>query len=480
LAAGLTTVALVSSSCGLQISHQQALDAIQPTVSIVAGQPADGSGTGGADVSAAPSNGATSSGAGVTIPGAGTSPGATLSQGTGRPTGSQSSVAQGTGNQGPGNGGGAVVGRTCTGTESTLTIGTVGEQSGIFAPFLVPGVQAVQAWVASVNAHGGVNCHPIKYIVKDDGGDPSTAQSEVQELVEQNHIVAMVYMDAPIAGNASVSYLSSHGIPVIGSEGGSDWFYTKPNYFPQITTGVTALGALIGAIAKIGAKSGKHTLGVLSCLEAALCSSLYGVAPGLASANHVTLAYRGQASLTQPSFTAACQAAQSAHVDMFVVGMDTNSIERLLANCDTINYHPLYITGGPLVAPALIADKAAEGFYVASYSDLYNDTANPQIKALVSTLAQYAPGIPPSIDATAGWASAQLFEYALEHASAATPAGIIAALDKVKNNDLDGLTVPLTFTAGANPPRTTCYWVGQVSKGTVIAPAGFAGRTCSG
>jgi branched-chain amino acid transport system substrate-binding protein len=368
----------------------------------------------------------------------------------------------------------------CSGTGSTVAIGTVGEQSGIFAPFLSPIVQAVQAWVASVNATGGVNCHPIKYIVKDDGGDPSTAQSEVQELVEQDHIVAMVGMDAPIAGNASVSYLTQHGIPVVGSEGGSDWFYSSPVYFPQITTGNSALGALVRAIAQVGALSGKHTLASLTCLEASLCSALYSQVPQLAQQNHVALAYRGQASLTQPDFTSICQSAQSAHADLFIAGMDTNSIQRLLKNCQSIGYTPLYITGGPLVAPPLVADPRGEGFYVASYSDLYTDTANPQISAFRATLARYAPNAPPSISGAAGWTAAQLFQLGLQHASAATPQALLQSLYTIKNNDLGGITAPLTFTANQNATRTVCYWIGQVHNQAIINPPGLPpGRSCA-
>jgi branched-chain amino acid transport system substrate-binding protein len=370
--------------------------------------------------------------------------------------------------------------RQCTGTESPVVIGTVGQQSGVFAPFLVPGLRAVQAWLASVNASGGVACHQIRYIVKDDGGDPSTAQSQVQELVEREKVAAMVYMDSPITGFATVKYLTDKGIPVIGSEGGSDWFYGSPVYRPQLTTGNTALGLLIAAMARIGKPNNETKLGVLTCLEAALCSSLYGSAPELAKANGLELAYRAQASLTQPSFTPSCQAAKNAGVQLLVGGLDTNSLIRLVKNCKSIGFAPKYITGGPLVAPPLIADDAADGFYVASYTSLYTEDTNAQIAAMKAALAKFAPGVPPSISATAGWASAQLFQYALERADSPDPAGLLKALGTVKNNDLNGLTAPLSFQLGKAPPRTACYWIGQVKANALAEPSGIAGRTCVG
>jgi hypothetical protein len=303
----------------------------------------------------------------------------------------------------------------------------------------------------------------------------------VQQLVEGEKVTAMVYMDSPITGNATVNYLTQKGIPVIGSEGGSDWFYSSPVYRPQLTTGNTALENLIAAIAVIGKAHGEKTLGVLTCLEAALCSSLYGAAPDLAKRNNLDLAYRALASLTQPTFTSTCQSAKSANVNLFVAGMDTNSIIRLIKNCAAIGFKPRYITGGPLVAPNLIADPASEGFYVASYTALYTDLINPQIKGMTDALAKFAPGVPPSISATAGWASAQLFQYALERATTASPAGLLAALGTMKKNDLNGLTAPLTFVNGQNPPRTSCYWIGQVQNRALGRPDGVpAGRICNG
>jgi hypothetical protein len=115
-----------------------------------------------------------------------------------------------------------------------------------------------------------------------------------------------------------------------------------------------------------------------------------------------------------------------------------------------------------------------------SYSDLYSDTANPQIKAMRDTLARYAPNVPPSISATAGWTAAQLFQLAMQKATAPTPKALLAALNTIKGNDLGGLTSPLTFSPGANAPRKVCFWVGQVHNQAVRAAPGLpTGRSCA-
>jgi branched-chain amino acid transport system substrate-binding protein len=371
-----------------------------------------------------------------------------------------------------------VVAASCAKKLSPIVIGTVGEQSGVFGPFLLPIVQGVQAWVASVNASGGLGCHPVKYIVADDGGDPSVHQSQVQRLVEQEHVIAFVAMDAPIAGNASVSYITQHRIPVIGSEGGSSWFYESPMYFTQVSTGDVALDGLVAALAALGKPQGKHALGSVTCLEAALCSSLYGHMPGLAQKFGLDLVYRGQASLTQPDFTSACQSAKDAGVELFAVGMDTNSIRRVITNCNSIGFKPLMVDGGPLVTPSLINDPISEGFLVSLFTIPYVNTSHPEVAAMIATLKKYAPGVAPGTGTMTGWVAAKLFELAAQNIpEPPTSQALLDNLYKVKNNDLGGITIPLTFTEGQPPPKLTCFWLAQVHNKTLV-PIGTGERIC--
>jgi branched-chain amino acid transport system substrate-binding protein len=93
---------------------------------------------------------------------------------------------------------GASVSAGCTQSLAPIVLGSVGQQSGIFGSIVAGGGQAVQAWAAWVNASGGIHCHPVKYYLADDGGDPSRQQALVQQMVEQDHVVAFLQMDAPL------------------------------------------------------------------------------------------------------------------------------------------------------------------------------------------------------------------------------------------------------------------------------------------
>ena len=63
-------------------------------------------------------------------------------------------------------------------------------------------------------------------LAADDGGDPSRNQALTQQLVEQDHVVAFVYNDGPLASEGGAQYLVQHHIPAIGT-GGLEPFYKE-------------------------------------------------------------------------------------------------------------------------------------------------------------------------------------------------------------------------------------------------------------
>ena len=74
----------------------------------------------------------------------------------------------------------------------------------------------LEAWADWTNANGGINGHQVKLIAMDTGFNPSTALAEVKQLVEQDHIIALVgeqtSFDATFA-----TYLQQKGIPAVGA-----------------------------------------------------------------------------------------------------------------------------------------------------------------------------------------------------------------------------------------------------------------------
>jgi branched-chain amino acid transport system substrate-binding protein len=345
----------------------------------------------------------------------------------------------------------------------------VGTQSGIVGQSFFPSVQAVQAWVASINATGGIKCHPVKYIVDDDGGDPAANQAHAQQLVNSDHVVALVQADAALSGQASVPFLTQHHIPVIGNEGGSDWFYSSPNYFPQMSTGQQGLISIVAATAAIAVPKGQTKTGEINCIEATFCSSMGDVIKTYGPKFGLDVVYQSGTSLVTPDFTSYCEAAKDKGVQTLIAVVDGASIVRMQKSCASVNYHPTFATGGIAASPAAVAFPPLNGMILSATTLPQTVTSNPAVRDFLAVMKRYAPQVVFTGETTAGWSSAKLFQLGAERATdPTTPEGILAGMGTIKNETLGGMTYPLTFTVGKNAPRETCFFAVVVQNGAPV------------
>lgn len=370
-------------------------------------------------------------------------------------------------------------GSACSGQKPPIIIGTVGEQSGLVGAYEFSGVQAVRAWVASINTRGGLHCHPVKYIVADDGGDPSRNQALTQKMVEQDGVIAFVYNNAPLAGQGSVDYINRKRIPVVGSDTASPWFNHHPMHFPQASSGEDINRGAVSALAQVAKPLGKTKLAAVSCVEAATCSGMGSLVADLAAQYGLKLVYNAKVTLAQPDYTSNCQAAKEAAAELFIAWVDGNATSRIARSCAALNFRPIFVTDATAVLPDSFAkDQNLNGVVLGTSVAPW--TANiPAITELVNTLKRYGPGVPMKGPTVAGWASAKLFETAVKNVPDVTsPEDILAGLWSVKNNDLGGLTGLLTFTKGAPNNRPGfCHFIAQLKDGVWGSPNGNQ-RTC--
>src|SRR5258705_7339924 len=119
-----------------------------------------------------------------------------------------------------------------------------------------------------------MNGPQVRCLVADDGGDRAKNQTLVHQMVEQQGVVAFLQMNAVLSGEGTAGYLAQKGIPVVGSEGGSSWYYEHPSYFPATSSGSPTVESTFAAAAAVGQQQGKTTFGTLSCIESAICSSV--------------------------------------------------------------------------------------------------------------------------------------------------------------------------------------------------------------
>lgn len=413
---------------------------------------------------------------GTQAPGVANSPGAPIASGGN--TGSKGNSGS-NGNNG-GTGKPTAAGRKCTGNEKPINIGTVGEQTGPAGATLANGPQTVAAWASWINKNGGLACHQVKYYIGDAKGDPSKNASLVQQFVEQNNVVAFVQLNGALSGSGGRSYLVNSGVPVIGGDAGDDTFYTSPTWFPQVPQGDTSALAGLASVAKSLTAAERAKFGIAACQEAAQCTEGAKKAAGFANQVGLTLVFQASASLLQADYTSVCLNAQKAGVESLLIAFDGNAMSRFVKSCKSVNYRPVFATIESAVTDGMKSDPNLDGMVIGSFAKPWTDNSNASINQMNAVLGQYAPGVPNSGQAHLGWASAKL----LEAASAFFPAkdtitkeDILVALGEVKNNDLGGITGPLTFTYGKPAPRVACYFTMKISNGAWAATNG-AQRFC--
>jgi branched-chain amino acid transport system substrate-binding protein len=346
-----------------------------------------------------------------------------------------------------------------------IVVGTICSCSGPQASLLANEGKVAQAWADSVNASGGINGHPVKMIVMDDGENPATSLQDAKALVEQDKVMAIVGETSEVDAAWS-AYVASKGIPVVGGVSETGPFLTTPDFFPSGTQ-LPVVTAGLAALAKQGAH--KH-LGVFYCAESPVCAQLDPITK--AAAGLYGLGYTsGKISATAPSYAAPCLSARSAGVDVVYVADNGPVVQRVLAGCVQQGYKV------PLVAPSaeatssFLTDSNLDGTQLTGSNANPYDPSTPSIKAFQTAVDKYAPGVlnsPTFSYATLyPWVGGQLFAAAAKAADigpTSTPAQVTKGLYALRGDTLGGLAPPLTFTPG-KPAFLTCYFTSEVRGG---------------
>ena len=449
-------LSLVAGACGTRLSHQELRAAARVSAS---GQGLAEDAVGGTAASASGTQGAAA------------------------PAASGGDAGGGSGANGEGSGETAAA-AGCTGNEKPVIIGSISWLSGLsegasYEP------KAIQAWAASLNANGGLHCHPIKVIVEDDQADPGRYQALVQRMIEQDHVIAFVGNIEDAGSPGSVGYITSKGVPVIGDATAAQYFYESPMFFPQVSGGNGTIESLFAAAGYQAQQSGENKVGVVYCAEDPACTLVNDMSQDAAPKYGMQLVGRWQVSLTQPDFTSTCLQAQRAGAQTIVLGLEISSIQRLAKSCRGVNYSPHYAMGLPYLEvgsgrKAALEDPLLDGMMLGAVTIPWTFTDNPGVAEYVRIHQQFAPGVEASPLGIAGWVSAKVFERAAQNLSETpTSQDILNGLATISNDDIGGMTAPLTYTPGQVPtmPETTCFWFVQIKDGQYVSPNGGK-RTC--
>lgn len=355
--------------------------------------------------------------------------------------------------------------------KSLITLGNLGTYTGVIGESLKGLQEAIQVWAAWTNANGGLNGHPVKVIIGNDGGDPSTALTIAKRMVTQDKILAFFDPFLLFDFNEIVSYATSVNVPIIGGDGTDPRWYTTPIAFPQ----TASVHDSVRAVNKVLIEDDKKKIGIVYCVEIAnLCAPIAEDVRTTAEELGGEFVFSASASFTAPSFTSICLNAQRAGVQGLWVFLDSASDSRIARDCKAQGFTPRLVITSVVTTESVLKDPNLDGTLIQTAVFPAPAADSPATKTFHEAFQRFAPQLAPKVSGTAAqaWAAGQLAIAASKFLSdAPTSAEFIKGLRSIKNNTLGGLTTPLTFTE-KGAAHGKCAFVAAISDGRYSAPRG--------
>ncbi|HVU72886.1 MAG TPA: ABC transporter substrate-binding protein, partial [Mycobacteriales bacterium] len=363
--------------------------------------------------------------------------------------------------------------KSCTKQGSTIVFGQVGTFSGIIGAAIGAGQPGLKVWASATNAAGGIACHPVQVVSIDDGGDAGKAQSAVQQMVEQDHAVAINAL-VPVTLNGVEPYVDAHHIPVVGGDLVAKQWNTDQYLFPQ----GPSLEPVLYTFMRYAAMNGGTKYSFLYCIEATPCTAAQdlitkqglGAKAGLQSVGDQPISLAGS------NFTQQCQTAKSKGADVLIVGAGATALTAIARDCSNQGYHPRIITESLAAVTSLQSNPQLDGLAIGNTQFPWTDALTPAQQAFAAAMAKYAPSVDNSGSAAAAWTSGELLKKAILNLGQAaygdiTSADVLKGLGMVKNETLGGLAPgKITFNPGAPASLNRCGFVSVIANGKWTDP----------
>ncbi len=358
---------------------------------------------------------------------------------------------------------------TVAASGSDLLIGTIGNFSG---PSGQPEhLAGLQAWVDSVNASGGIKGRQVKLVVEDDQGDATESQADIRQLVQVDHVLAIVSPEAGGTESGWASYVQQQHVAVVGGQADTAEWFTNPAFFPSGSTVLTSLEMQAYAVKA----AGKASFGAVYCAEVASCKQTVPALQGYAKAFQLNMSTSAAIAVSAPSYTAQCLAAKQAGAEALIIDASYAAGSRFAPACAQQGYSPVYVIPSGAFDNRYLQLSQVNGAYVPTTNALWF-ASTPAVTQFAHAMAKYEASTALGPNPMSGWTGGVLFGAAAANLPAKpTAADVFTALYALPKNDtLNGLTPPLNFHSGAPASQVTCFFLAQIQSGKLTAPKGTA------
>ena len=361
-------------------------------------------------------------------------------------------------------------------SEHAIVVGSLATASGPLAAQFGQSVDGAKAYFDAVDAAGGVDGRKILLnYVADDAGSPTDDTDQARNLVEDDHVFAVIGVGTPFFAGAT--FFAAQGTPVFGYVVSQDW-----NFHPDL---FGAYGSYLDyaevepGLVDIAKQEKTKSVAVVAYSIAAQSKDACGaVAQGLRNA-HIRVGFEDLTFGLGASPTADVLAMKAAHVDFLIScmeGSDNLSFDQAMQQNGMTSVKTLWLQGydrdylkqdpadmvGALYLEQHVPFEAATQF----------PGRYPAMEQYLKTMRKYEPQWTYNDLAFEGYLNAAQFVQGLKEQAAThkplTQANLIAAINAEKAFTA-GLTTPVNWSrAHSDIPSILCGAFVQVEPGDVL------------
>lgn len=314
----------------------------------------------------------------------------------------------------------------------TITFGQYADQSGANAATGATRF-GLDAYLQSVNAHGGIHGKKLRLISYDDGYKPAQTTALVKKLVFEDDVFAIVGGVGTPTTAAVAPTLNDLGVPLVGFSTGSPIFYQQTRKYvfpawPLYTTDGKTMATFLKTHypgKKVGVIYQDDGFGkpILAAIESVL--------------GHVEeVPY----SPGQVDFSSAIVKFKAAGVDAIVLAAIAAPAAQVLNALPRFNYAPIRVLTSSACGYSEIFKTipSLEGTYCAAFLPT-PDGSDAQWREFQAAMAKYEPGHPAEIYSAWGWLAGQVAVEGLRRVKGPiTRDAYVAALESIKNYETIG------------------------------------------
>lgn len=353
-------------------------------------------------------------------------------------------------------------------TKSEIRLGNFGTYSGVIGAALASVTPALRAWQADVNARGGLNGHPVRVIITDDGGEPGRALTLARRMAEEDKVLAFFGLSGPATQGTAYPYLEEHQIPQIGGAQ-HDTTVLPMAFVPQTSATKGVPRVYLGTVL---AQSRARKIAFFNARECgAACAAYADTVEQFAPKVGMEVVYRADVSIAAPDYTAEVINARNRGADVVMMQIDWPSMVRVIRSARRQGWSPVFSGSGAIYEPDFAAAPEAEGTLGFANVALYD--ISPAMKPYVDAVRRYVPGGKVGDFGAMIWAGGKLFEAIAQRlGDTPTRAQIFEGLYGLRGNTLGGIVPPISFPRGRHDDVNVCAAPIRVSRGDFVTPSG--------